>query len=159
MNANRLRTRPARGRAKFYRFLPFFTELDRVWNFGKSDYAGLVVVSDVMAIWHVGGFAMGAGLMGIAKLVTASSKPKTKRAAIRVPVPAPKAAVAPLDAPTAEPTIYVYQNETQYGPYNRFQIREMLADRSIISDAQYWSEGMPEWRSVSELAEGAGLAR
>ena len=30
MNANRLRTRPARGRAKFYRFLPFFTELDRV---------------------------------------------------------------------------------------------------------------------------------
>lgn len=102
---------------------------------------------------HVGGFMMGAGLLGIGKLATASQKPKRKPGPVRIHLPARTAAADPLDAPTADPTIYVYQNETQYGPYNRFQIRQMLADGSVVSEAQYWSEGMSEWRNVAELAQ------
>jgi membrane associated rhomboid family serine protease len=106
---------------------------------------------------HVGGFLMGAGLLGIGKLVAASGKAKPKAAPMRVHMPVAKTPAGPLDAPSAEPSIYVHQNETQYGPYNRFQIRQMLAEGSVTSDAQYWSEGMPEWRSVSELATTAAL--
>ena len=64
----------------------------------------------------------------------------------------PKAAPDPAEDPAAPATIYIYQAETQYGPYNRHQIREMLAQGSVVREAQYWSEGMPEWRRVAELA-------
>lgn len=102
---------------------------------------------------HVGGFLMGAGLLGISKLIPArNSRAKPAPVPVRRTKPAAPAALPEAaEAPTAPSTIYVYQGEAQYGPYNLFHIREMLAQGSVTSDAQYWSEGMPEWRSVAEL--------
>jgi len=97
---------------------------------------------------HVGGCIFGAAALGISKIVPAK-KTKRKKEPIRVELARP---VAPAD-PAEPPSIYVYQGEIQYGPYNLFQIREMLADGSVISEAQYWSEGMAEWRNIMELMQ------
>jgi hypothetical protein len=67
---------------------------------------------------------------------------------------APIAAPARAALETEAPTLYVYQGETQYGPYNLFQIQQMMADGSVTPEAQYWSEGMTEWRGISELTGG-----
>jgi hypothetical protein len=99
---------------------------------------------------HVGGFLVGAGFVGAGKMLRVN-KPAAKPAPMRIHLPAPVAAPDPGEVPTAAPTIYVYQGETQYGPYNLCQIRDMLAQGSVSSDAQYWSEGMPEWRAIAQL--------
>jgi len=100
---------------------------------------------------HVGGFLLGAGILGVYKLLPAR-KPQPKPTPMRVHLPASAAQPDPADAQTAEPTLYIYQADTQYGPYNRFQIRQMLAEGSVTADALYWNEGMPDWRAVAELA-------
>jgi hypothetical protein len=105
---------------------------------------------------HVGGFVAGLGLIGLHKLFSPKKKAETKRGPVRVAVrkavPVPARAAAAL--PTEAPTLYVYQGETQYGPYNLFQIQQMMGDGSVTGDAQYWSEGMTEWRSITELTDG-----
>lgn len=106
---------------------------------------------------HVGGFLAGMGLIGLHKLLPPKGqKEKAKRAPMRVNVRkvAPVAAPAPVALETEPPTLYVYQGETQYGPYNLFQIQQMMADGSVTPEAQYWSEGMTEWRNVTELMGG-----
>jgi Uncharacterized membrane protein (homolog of Drosophila rhomboid) len=105
---------------------------------------------------HVGGFVAGLGLIGLHKLFSPKQNAETKRGPMRVPVrkAAPVAARAPVANVNETPTLYVYQGETQYGPYNLFQIQQMMADGSVTSDAQYWSEGMTDWRSIAELADG-----
>jgi hypothetical protein len=30
----------------------------------------------------------------------------------------------------------------------------MMSDGSVTAEAQYWSEGMTEWRSITELTDG-----
>jgi len=104
---------------------------------------------------HVGGFVAGMGLIGLHKLFSPKKKTEAKRGPMRVTVrkSAPVAAYAPAALPNEAPTVYVYQGETQYGPYNLFQIQQMMAEGSVTADAQYWSEGMTEWRSVSELTD------
>lgn len=106
---------------------------------------------------HVGGFLAGMGLIGLHKLFSPKKKQvPAKRGPMRVNVRkvAPVRAPAPAALETEPPTLYVYQGETQYGPYNLFQIQQMLADGSVTLEAQYWSEGMTDWRSVTELAGG-----
>jgi membrane associated rhomboid family serine protease len=105
---------------------------------------------------HVGGFVAGLGLIGLHKLFSPKKIAEAKRGPIRVAVrkAAPVPARAPAALPTEAPTLYVYQGETQYGPYNLFQIQQMLTDGSVTGDAQYWSEGMTEWRSITELTDG-----
>jgi rhomboid family protein len=106
---------------------------------------------------HVGGFLAGMGLIGLHKLLpTKQERAKAKRAPMRVNVRKPAPVAAPVRAAleTETPTLYVYQGETQYGPYNLFQIQQMMADGSVTAEAQYWSEGMTEWRSISELTDG-----
>lgn len=108
---------------------------------------------------HVGGFLAGMGLIGLHKLLPPKGG-MAKREPIRVnvrkttPVSA-RAATVPAAMQTETPTLYVYQGETQYGPYNLFQIQQMMADGSVIPEAQYWSEGMSEWRNITELTDGA----
>ena len=105
---------------------------------------------------HVGGFVAGLGLIGLHKLFSPKKKAEAKRGPVRVAVrkAAPVRARAPAALPTEAPTLYVYQGETQYGPFNLFQIQQMLTDGSVTGDAQYWSEGMTEWRSITELTDG-----
>jgi rhomboid family protein len=99
---------------------------------------------------HVGGFLVGVGLLGLRKVLP--QQPKTKPGPLRVQLPAIVRAPRPAsETEIAPPTIYLYQGETQYGPYNLFQIQEMVAQGSVTNQAQYWSEGMTEWRSVAEL--------
>jgi rhomboid family protein len=106
---------------------------------------------------HVGGFLAGMGLIGLHKLLpTKREREKAKRAPMRVNVRkvTPIASPARAALETEAPTLYVYQGETQYGPYNLFQIQQMMADGSVTPEAQYWSEGMTEWRSISEVTTG-----
>jgi membrane associated rhomboid family serine protease len=101
---------------------------------------------------HVGGFLTGVALVGVGKLLP-SRQAKSKPGPLRVQLPAVVPAVSrgPSEMQTAPAAIYVYQGETQYGPYNLFQIQEMVAQGSVTSEAQYWSDGMTEWRSIAEL--------
>ena len=107
---------------------------------------------------HVGGFLAGMGFIGLHRLLPPKQGcEKAKREPMRVNVR--KASPAVPRSPTASenepPALYVYQGDAQYGPYNLFQILQMLSEGSVTSDAQYWSEGMTEWRSVTELTDGA----
>ncbi len=61
---------------------------------------------------------------------------------------------APAKPLTETPTIYLYDAEAQSGPFDLFQIQQMVSQGAVTSQALYWSEGMTEWRSVSELAGG-----
>src|SRR5262249_14498734 len=92
---------------------------------------------------HVGGFLLGAGILGTYKLLPAKKAPP-KAAPMRVKLPARAGQPDPADAPTAEPNVYIYSGENQFGPFNRFQIRPMVGEGSVRPDAQYWSEGMKE---------------
>jgi membrane associated rhomboid family serine protease len=107
---------------------------------------------------HVGGFLAGMGMIGLHKLLPPQGEgKKTKHGPMRVTVrkATPVAAArVPAAMETEQPTLFVYQGETQYGPYNLFQIQQMMADGSVTPEAQYWSEGMTEWRSIAELADG-----
>jgi membrane associated rhomboid family serine protease len=102
---------------------------------------------------HVGGFLAGLGLIGLHKLLLPKQeREKARRGPMRVNVRKVAPARAALETET--PTLYVYQGETQYGPYNLFQIQQMMSDGSVTAEAQYWSEGMTEWRSITELTDG-----
>jgi membrane associated rhomboid family serine protease len=101
---------------------------------------------------HVGGFVAGAGFAGIDKLLKARPK-KAVPAPARVQAPRRIGGDDPSEAPNAAQTIHIYQSETQYGPYNLYEVRDMVAQGSITAQAQYWIEGMPEWRNIGELIE------
>jgi rhomboid family protein len=104
---------------------------------------------------HVGGFVAGMGLIGLHKLFSPRKKQiERKRGPMRVNVPArvPTRAVAAM--PNEAPTLYVYEREAEYGPFNLFQIQQMMSEGRVTSQALYWSEGMTEWRNIAELTEG-----
>jgi hypothetical protein len=48
---------------------------------------------------------------------------------------------------------YVLDGGTQAGPFTPSAILEMQKLGSISSEACYWQEGMPEWRSLAELRD------
>src|ERR1051325_11142315 len=82
---------------------------------------------------HVGGFLAGLGSIGLHKLFSPKKKQlQAKHGPIRVNVrkAAPVATRVPTAMETEPPTLYVYQGETQYGPYNLFRIQQMVADGS-----------------------------
>jgi len=102
---------------------------------------------------HVGGFVGGLGLIGLHKLLP-PKEATAKSAPMRVHLPKAAAtlAPAPVQTQTASASIYLYVQDTQYGPYDLMQIQQMLAEGAISGDALYWSEGMTEWRAAAELA-------
>jgi len=97
---------------------------------------------------HVGGTLAGALIMWLMNRGVRRRDESPAAPAI-TPVRAARRIETPVsDEPAA---IYLYVNEQQIGPFARRRIREMLELGSITSDTQYWQEGMPEWRPVSEL--------
>jgi rhomboid family protein len=102
---------------------------------------------------HVGGFVAGLGLIGLHKLFSPEKKAEPKRTPMRVNVPARARPPAAVAAPTETPTLYVYEREAEYGPFNLFEIQQMISEGRVTSQALYWSDGMAEWRSISELTD------
>ena len=100
---------------------------------------------------HVGGFLAGLGLVGLIKLFP-RKEAEPKRGPMRVHLPA--AAPAAVETHTETPTLYLYDGDAQSGPFNLFQIQQMVSQGAVTSQALYWSEGMNEWRSISELSDG-----
>ena len=102
----------------------------------------------------------GLGLIGLNKLFSPKkNQVETKRTPMRVNLqtraPAPAIAAEPSEAPT----LYVYEREAEYGPFNLFQIQQMMTEGRVTSQALYWSEGMTEWRSIAELTDRVSSAR
>ncbi len=95
----------------------------------------------------------GLGLIGLHKLFSPKKKTEPKRGPMRVNVPARARPPAAVAAPTETPTLYVYEREAEYGPFNLFEIQQMISEGRVTSQALYWSEGMTEWRSISELTD------
>lgn len=52
---------------------------------------------------------------------------------------------------TEQPTIFLYHNEIQSGPFTVGHVRNMLTSGNISNEAYYCREGMTEWRPVQEL--------
>jgi len=52
------------------------------------------------------------------------------------------------NAPAA---IYLFENDTQSGPFTPRQLNEMLAAGYISAETLYWQNGMEDWRSINEL--------
>ncbi len=100
---------------------------------------------------HVGGFLAGLGLIGLHKLFP-QKEPEPERGPMRVHLPGPLPSAPETHAET--PTLYLHDGEAQSGPFNLSQVQQMLSQGTVTSQNLYWSEGMTEWRSVSELADG-----
>lgn len=96
---------------------------------------------------HVGGLLSGVALIGI----HLGMKRKRKEPENQEPAPALLPALAETHDET--PTIYLHDAGAQSGPFNQFQIQQMLALGSISPDALYWSEGMSDWANVMELSD------
>jgi hypothetical protein len=106
---------------------------------------------------HVGGTLFGMGLMAIEKV-------RLKRAgdvedAVEETVPAVRPVVRmrirtpAVPAEVETPTIHLFSGGAEYGPFTPARIQQMFASGEIPTDAQYWQEGMDEWRTADELRE------
>ncbi len=96
---------------------------------------------------HVGGLLAGLALAGIHHWIERRrGEPAEEQAA---PLPA----FVVVETHNEIPTIYLHDGGLQSGPFNQFQILQMLALGSLSRDAQYWSEGMTDWASVQELSD------
>jgi membrane associated rhomboid family serine protease len=96
---------------------------------------------------HVGGFALGLAVIGLLKLWR---RVREHKAAVRdAATDDAPLEQSPVGFSTAE--VYVFQNDTQYGPYPFDHVRQCVRNGSILPQAYYWHDGLPEWRSVQEL--------
>lgn len=131
-----------------------------------KDFASMVIVNasgqsaGVAFAAHVGGTLAGLALIAL-------EKPRVKRlqqleeqeeveAPQQVKVLAaarPSMARAAASAVVEAPTIYLFLNGAQAGPYTMSQVQQMFATGSISSEAFYWQQGMEDWRSADELRE------
>ena len=66
---------------------------------------------------------------------------------------APAAAPSmPLPPPPPKPVLYyVLKDGAQMGPYDMGKINEMIAAEELAVDVMVWTEGMAEWKPVSEI--------
>ena len=118
---------------------------------------------------HVGGFLGGMALVGIYRLVAQkqeqaeeeaaelAEEPVTAAAPVTARVREPvrvrmRTAPAPAAEPVETPTIFLHDNGQQTGPFTLNAVQELLRLNAISHDAVYWSEGMTDWQSVTELA-------
>jgi membrane associated rhomboid family serine protease len=92
---------------------------------------------------HSGGFVAGLGLVAANKLLDRrKSLVEDEQEVVRLrPQPAESA------------SLYVSDGGTEIGPFTRGQILEMQKLGSISEEAFYWQDGMPEWRSIVEIAD------
>lgn len=108
---------------------------------------------------HVGGTLCGLGLVSIAKkfLPLQSEEDEeepepvvpatTRRVQGPIRVQLKPAAVALAETPS----IHLFIDQQQAGPYTPSQVRQMLVEGAIPLDALYWQEGMEDWRTAEEL--------
>jgi len=47
----------------------------------------------------------------------------------------------------------IYVDGEQKGPFTASQLRSMWSSGTVTASALYWSEGMPDWKALSELCE------
>lgn len=47
---------------------------------------------------------------------------------------------------------YLDQNHQQYGPVPYAQIKDLLDRQELTTDTYVWSEGMEDWKRISELS-------
>lgn len=88
---------------------------------------------------HVGGFVGGMAMVGLWKWVMRGQQQTD-------------AEEEQSGQGSAVPTgIYLFENDTQSGPFTRQQLSEMLAAGYISADTLYWRNGMTDWRSIDEL--------
>lgn len=131
------------------------------------DFASMVAVS---AVSHHAGVAFAAhvgGTLGGLALI-ALEKPRLKRLALledeqeveqpqvttnRRPATRPGALRAAAPALLETPTIFLFLNGAQAGPYTTLQVQQMFATGAISSETFYWQQGMEDWRSAEELRE------
>ena len=142
-----------------------------------EDFVSMVVTSAVKTggggvafAAHVGGTLLGVSLMSVQKLwmkyhpeaeeeeeaelvVAPAAAPVVTRMAPPASAPVVRISTRKAAAPVAEelPTVYLLRGEEQSGPFTYAEISQMFAAQNLASDALYWQEGMPEWRSVEEL--------
>jgi membrane associated rhomboid family serine protease len=96
---------------------------------------------------HVGGLLAGLALIGIYHwLERIRGESAEAETATRLP------ALVAVESHSETPTIYLHENGVQSGPFNQFQIQQMLSLGSISQEALYWSEGMTDWANVQELS-------
>jgi membrane associated rhomboid family serine protease len=86
---------------------------------------------------HVGGFVGGMGMVGLWKWLMRGRR-RTDDGEEQ----------AGANAPAA---IYLFENDTQSGPFTPQQLSEMLAAGYISAGTLYWQNGMTDWRSINEL--------
>lgn len=96
---------------------------------------------DVAFAAHVGGFVGGMGMVGLWKLLTRG----------RRRTDADEEAVAQAGVGPHAQAIYLFENDTQSGPFTPQQLSEMWAVGSIPAEALYWRNGMTDWRGIGEL--------
>ncbi len=65
----------------------------------------------------------------------------------------PQATAAPVAAPIEGATIYLSWDGVNYGPYALSQIQPMFKRGEIPPHASYWQHGMEDWRAAEELRD------
>ena len=51
--------------------------------------------------------------------------------------------------------IYLGRGGKQAGPYTQDELNQMLRDEQVELTDLFWSQGMPEWRPLSEVTGGS----
>jgi rhomboid family protein len=100
---------------------------------------------------HVGGLLAGAAMIGITKLFR-PPKIEGREPIIKLANLPLQPATIPQPATGEIPAIYISDGGEQAGPFTLSQVQAMLRLGSISPDALYWSEGLSDWQSISELA-------
>ena len=103
---------------------------------------------------HVGGLMAGMALITLFRLRTRKAAEGEASTEV-LSLEEIRAAAAVNRPPPTEgeiPTIFLYVDGVQSGPFTLTQIQLRLAQKDLSPEARYWSEGMSQWESVQDLA-------
>jgi membrane associated rhomboid family serine protease len=95
---------------------------------------------------HVGGTLFGVGWIALERVARRRREARDEAAEA--------AAHQAEQAGQMPPTILIYMNQEQTGPYNRAQIGAMLRLGAIPPDALFWCDGMADWQPIRDLGLG-----
>jgi membrane associated rhomboid family serine protease len=105
---------------------------------------------------HVGGFAGGLAAAAIFQWMKhrGEARPEPTKMVIEpaAALAAARRVPAPIRATGETPTIFLHDGQQQTGPFTLSAVQAMLERGEINTDASYWSEGMSDWQSVTDLS-------